>query len=174
MNESFWSFSLRFYRLHGVAEACLALQDRDGADVNMVLFALWAASSGQLLDAATIAAADRTARPWREAVTQPLRAARRALKTSPDGFDATKAAALRQQVMAAELESERLQQEAMAVHLRVGVPGARIAAAQQNLRLYEAMVGKSFRTAQVERVLQAFNAEFGGDITVERSVQAAK
>ncbi len=81
MNEAFWTFSLRFYQLPGVAESCIELQDRHGADVNLVLFALWAAASGHQLDAEAIAAADRAARQWRETVTQPLRAARRALKT---------------------------------------------------------------------------------------------
>ena len=172
MNETLWEFSLRFYRLPGVAESCIELQDHDGADVNMVLFALWAASCGQLLDAATIAEADRIARPWRETVTQPLRAARRGLKAEFDGFDAGAAAALRQQVMAAELESERLLQQALAAQLRTGPSGSRaVAAAKQNLGQFETLIGKSFGAAQVEQLLQAFNAEARGDRAPERAAQ---
>jgi uncharacterized protein (TIGR02444 family) len=174
MSESFWDFSLRFYRLQGVAETCLDLQDRHDVDVNMVLFVLWAASRGQVLDAATIAATDRTARPWRETVTQPLRAARRALKTRLDGFDTTGTASLRQQVMAAELDSERLQQAAMAAHLPVGVPSAHSPAAQQNLHRYEALVGKPFGAARVERLLHAFDSACDGDVAAEPSLQAAR
>jgi uncharacterized protein (TIGR02444 family) len=37
----FWDFSVRTYGRPGVAEACLALQNRDGADVNMLMFAAW-------------------------------------------------------------------------------------------------------------------------------------
>ena len=40
----FWQFSLRFYRLPGVAEACIELQEQAGVDVNLLLFLLWQAS----------------------------------------------------------------------------------------------------------------------------------
>ena len=42
----FWSFSTEFYGRTGVAPACLVLQDRFGCDVNLLLFALWAARRG--------------------------------------------------------------------------------------------------------------------------------
>lgn len=156
MNEAFWTFSLRFYQLPGVAESCIELQDRHGADVNLVLFALWAAASGHQLDAEAIAAVDRAARQWRETVTQPLRAARRALKTRPDRVDESEVTALRRQVMAAELESERLQQGAMAHDLTLDARGASVEAAQRNLRRYEALLGEPFEPGPKERLLQAF------------------
>ena len=37
----FWRFSLHFYRSVGVADACIALQDDCGVDVNLLLFLLW-------------------------------------------------------------------------------------------------------------------------------------
>jgi uncharacterized protein (TIGR02444 family) len=163
VSEAFWTFSLRFYQLPGVAESCIELQDRHGADVNLVLFALWAAASGHQLDAEAIAAADRAARQWRETVTQPLRAARRALKTRPDRFDESDLTALRQQVMAAELEAERLQQGAMARDLTLEARGASLAAAQRNLRRYEALLGKPFEAGPIERLLQAFVAQADRD-----------
>ncbi len=177
MSEAFWTFSLRFYQLPGVAESCLDLQDRHGADVNLVLFALWAASRGHQLDAAAIAAADLVARQWREAVTQPLRAARRALKTRWDGFDDAAVAALRQQVLAAELESERLQQSAMAIGLTADAHSASLAAAGQNLSRYEALLGKPFGPGPIETLLEAFVAQFGrpmreGGIASARTLQA--
>jgi uncharacterized protein (TIGR02444 family) len=156
MSDAFWVFSLRFYQLPGVAESCIELQDRHGADVNLVLFALWAADSGHQLDAEAITAADRAARQWRETVTQPLRAARRALKTGSDRFDESEVRALRRQVMAAELESERLQQGAMARDLTFDARGASPAAAQRNLNRYEALLGKPFEPGPIERLLQAF------------------
>jgi uncharacterized protein (TIGR02444 family) len=159
MTEAFWTFSLRFYQRPGVAETCIELQDRHGADVNLLLFALWAAASGHQLDAEAIAAADRTARQWRQTVTQPLRAARRALKTGPDHFDASDVAALRRQVMAAELESERLQQAAMARDVTLDARGASLAAAQWNLSRYATLLGKPFEPGPIERLLQAFVAQ---------------
>jgi hypothetical protein len=41
-----WRFSLAFYAAPGVARALMALQDRDGLDVNLMLFALWIGVSG--------------------------------------------------------------------------------------------------------------------------------
>ena len=37
----FWRFSLALYARPGVAEALIALQDRAGLDVNLILFGLW-------------------------------------------------------------------------------------------------------------------------------------
>ena len=37
----FWRFSLRFYRRREVADACIALQEEAGVDVNLLLFLLW-------------------------------------------------------------------------------------------------------------------------------------
>ena len=50
-NETpFWRFSLHFYRQPGVSDACIALQDGCGVDVNLLLFLLWLADEGQLLE----------------------------------------------------------------------------------------------------------------------------
>src|SRR5947209_1662319 len=55
--EGFWRFSLALYARPGIAEALIALQERAGYDVNLVLFALWAgAVLGVRLDAAGLAA----------------------------------------------------------------------------------------------------------------------
>ena len=40
----FWRFSLRFYRQPRVADACIALQEEAGVDVNLLLFLLWHAT----------------------------------------------------------------------------------------------------------------------------------
>ena len=113
MADAFWAFSLAFYGRPGVSEACIALQDQYAADVDVVLFALWCASRGHALDDAEIAAVDGAVADWRNAVVQPVRAARRALKPAPGGFDAAAAGALRKSLLANELEAERLQQGAM-------------------------------------------------------------
>src|SRR4051794_40049185 len=38
---AFWRFSLALYARPGVADALIALQDRAGLDVNVILFGLW-------------------------------------------------------------------------------------------------------------------------------------
>ena len=158
MSETFWSFSCRFYRVPGVAAACLALQDENGADVNLLLFALWAAARGRRLEESELAAAEQIARPWRENVTEKLRAARRAMKVPPAGYDAAGMEALRRKVLEDELEAERLQQEAMAAALGGDAGTAMVEAAQDNLRGYQAMLGRTLGAEPLERLMEAFAA----------------
>ena len=102
---AFWAWSLATYARPGVAEACLALQDRHGLDVNRLLLAHWLAGHGRVLpDPAGLVSA--FAEGWQHDVVAPLRSVRRALK----GSALAGAPALRQAVKDAELEAERLEQ----------------------------------------------------------------
>lgn len=104
---SFWAWSLEIYARPGVAEACLALQDQRGADVNLLLLGLWLATRGRTLPPETAAALAGQAATWQREVVRPLREVRRGLKRR----EADPAvAALRRAVAAAELEAERLLQ----------------------------------------------------------------
>ena len=73
----FWRFSLRFYREPGVAEACIALQEEAGVDVNLLLFLLWHATQARRLSADEVATLEQKIGGWREATVIPLRALRR-------------------------------------------------------------------------------------------------
>ena len=106
----FWSFSLDFYGRPGVAETCLALQDSHGLDVNLVLYCCW---RGDLLSAAQIQAALGLTTPWRAEIVQPLRALRRRLKPGFPPFHDAEVQGLRKRIADAELEAERLQQQAL-------------------------------------------------------------
>src|SRR5690242_6327161 len=80
-----WSFALRLYGRPGVSGACLALQDRLGVDVNVLLFALFAAAdAGKAIDENDVAEMDRAVSAWRADVIFPLRALRRRLKEGPE------------------------------------------------------------------------------------------
>ena len=105
-----WQFSLEFYARPGVADALLRLQDRDGCDVNLVLYALWLGCRGRRLDAAGLAAATAAATPLRQALVEPLRALRRRLKDDPD----PEVQRLRERVKALELEGEEAIQRRLA------------------------------------------------------------
>jgi uncharacterized protein (TIGR02444 family) len=133
--DDFWRFSLALYGRPGVAPACLLLQDEHGRDENLVLYACWIGASGRgRLAPAGLAAAEAIAAPWRRAVIEPLRAARRAAKGAPDADD------LYASLKAAELEAERIAQERLAAAaptVQDAVPAAeRVAAAAANLTLY--------------------------------------
>jgi uncharacterized protein (TIGR02444 family) len=113
--NSLWRFSLRTYRMAGVQEACLALQERCGADVNLVLFCGWVGRSGHQLDRRSLRSAIDRVGFWQAEVITPLRLARRALKQlSTGGPAAETASALRKRLAALELDLERVEQDLLA------------------------------------------------------------
>src|SRR5205085_6992078 len=125
----FWRFSLRFYRLPGVADACITLQEQSGIDVNLLMFLFWHATHGHALSAAEVKELERRIAPWREMTVVPLRQMRRALKTPGDLVERAVAEVFRTKVKALELEAERLQQEAMYAAARASLLGRRVASA---------------------------------------------
>jgi uncharacterized protein (TIGR02444 family) len=155
----FWRFSLGFYRQPGVADACIALQEQAGVDVNLLLFLLWQATLARALSAAEIEALERRIAPWREATVVPLRAVRRALKSPPALVAAATAELFRTKIKAVELEAERLQQEAMyelAGPALLGVTASSLEdAAHANVAAYAAMGGGAFPQPAIETLLAA-------------------
>src|SRR6202167_1090061 len=79
-STQFWRFSLNFYRQNGVSDACIALQDGCGIDVNLLLFLFWLAGDGRQLSADEVKKLDDQVRSWRELTIIPVRDARRKLK----------------------------------------------------------------------------------------------
>jgi uncharacterized protein (TIGR02444 family) len=136
----FWEFSLDFYGRAGVAEACIALQDRRGCDVNMILYCCWIGLSGRgRLDRAALAAAEAAVAPWRRGVVEPLRAARRAIKAAGP-------AELYQDALAVELAAEKAAQAKLAALAPPPAAGSdRLAAATANLLLYLGAAGEDTR-----------------------------
>ncbi len=123
----FWQFSLQVYAAPGVAEACLALQDRHALDVNLLLFACWAGASGHSLDRSAFRRLRAASEPWQREIVAPLRRARRALKPYPGAEEA----ALRKSLQEFELQAERLEQDRLHAALTLhqedpgGTPGDR-------------------------------------------------
>lgn len=117
--EAFWRFSTALYAKPGVEADLLALQDRDGLEVNLALFCLYAAVRGQALDYAAVEAMRGVGLVWGHGVVAPLRQARRLLKPSASGND--EAAQFRNEVKAIELAAEKAMQGALAA-LLAGVP----------------------------------------------------
>jgi uncharacterized protein (TIGR02444 family) len=156
----FWRFSLQFYRLPGVADACIALQDEAGVDVNLLLFLLWNARMGRVLSRADVEALESRVAQWREGVVIPLRDVRRQLKSPPALVDKGAAEALRTRIKQAELEAERLQQEglfALAQSSPLGQPAlSPEEAARDNVLAYQAMKGVTFPPAALGTVFSAF------------------
>ena len=114
LDNPFWAFSLKVYGAEGVADECLALQERLGLDVNLLLFAAYiGAVEGVTLDARDIAGAAGAVSAWHDDMVRALRGVRRSLKPlSLDARNPLRAAAadLRAQVKGAELEAEKIEQ----------------------------------------------------------------
>lgn len=49
LENRFWRFSLAVYAAPGVADECLALQERCGIDVNILLFCAWVGGARRIL-----------------------------------------------------------------------------------------------------------------------------
>jgi uncharacterized protein (TIGR02444 family) len=156
----FWRFSLAFYRQQNVADACIALQEQSGVDVNLLLFLLWHAARRRAFTATQVAVLEQRIGAWREMTVVPLRAVRRALKLPPALVEPGTAEALRTRIKAVELEAERLQQEAMyelasAAPLGMESPSS-AEAARVNVAAYETMGAVPFPKPAVETLLAAF------------------
>jgi uncharacterized protein (TIGR02444 family) len=155
----FWRFSLKLYRAPGVADACIALQEGAGVDVNLLLFLLWQATQRRVFMAADVAALEQRIGGWRETTVIPLRNLRRALKSPPGLVAAGTAEAFRTRIKAVELEAERLQQEAMYELAATSPLGRAVTspaeAARLNVAAYASMRAVAFPSAAVDTILAA-------------------
>jgi uncharacterized protein (TIGR02444 family) len=157
----FWRFSLHFYKQNSVSDACIALQDGCGVDVNLLLFLFWLASDGRLLSADEVKKLDEKVRSWRELTIIPIRDTRRKLKGAVTLLDPGKQEAFRNKVKAVELDAEKLQQEALYEFTRSGPLGKEAPpkeAARSNVGAYERAVGGHFPKKVVEVLIGGFES----------------
>jgi len=104
--NAFWRFSLATYGHPAVAAACLALQDRWGADVNLLLYCCWLGQGGRALDQRTLRAAMSDVKALQQNIIRPLRQSRRALRRPPTGMPKTWAKQLKDRIAAVEIDLE--------------------------------------------------------------------
>lgn len=159
----FWNFSLGFYRRPSVSEACIALQDSSGVDVNLLLFLLWQASLGRRLSEDEVRALAAQVEPWGADVIAPLRALRRRMKDAPPSpVSAAASEAFRTRIKTLELEGERLHQEAMyriAQAAPMGVAAATGDAARANIAACARVMLCQFPDGAVQALLRAMDGE---------------
>lgn len=106
-DNAFWRFSLAVYGAPGVADQCLALQERYGVDVNLLLFSAWIGSERQIqLTPGDIEVIAAMVKPWHEGAVKPLRSVRRYTKSLSQG----NINELRARVKDAELAAEQVEQ----------------------------------------------------------------
>ena len=125
----FWEFSVELYQDETVAIACLALQERHLArvdvDVNILLLCVWAAVCGHgELEDQELLRAIAAVTPWRRDVLLPLRgAARQLLGDGVEPVPEELTGDLRQEVTHAELEAERIEQLLLVQLVDAAAPG---------------------------------------------------
>jgi uncharacterized protein (TIGR02444 family) len=99
LDNPLWQYACQFYSQPGVEAALLELQDQQGADINLILQALWLGSLGKAWSS------DCIAEPyplWMAQQIQPLRKMRREMKQAWPEQEA-----FRQQVKKLELKAEQ-------------------------------------------------------------------
>ena len=109
--DAFWQFSTALYGTAEVERACLELQDRDGLEVNLGLFCLFAAQHRVRFELPVIQAMRTVGIVWGCEVVAPLRAARRSMKAHVAGNETV--GALREEVKRVELAAEQAMQAAL-------------------------------------------------------------
>lgn len=139
--EDFWAYSLALYCRQTVASACLALQERRGADVNLLLAICWLATKGYVVKAEALGAAEVAVAPWNTTILQPLRQVRRRLPTDfPETAQADRQS-IKHGILSVELECERVAQRKIVAALEPlmadldGAPARDLAAASFSLYL---------------------------------------
>lgn len=105
-----WRWAVAAYAKPAVAQACLTLQDDEGQNTCLLLWAAWARTAEQT----QVDAAADLARSWDAAAIVPLRLARRGIKIPVAAIDEGARVALRERIKADELEAERMLLEGLA------------------------------------------------------------
>jgi uncharacterized protein (TIGR02444 family) len=143
----FWDFALPLHETKGVGEACIALQDRLGVDVNCLLLCCWLGASGRgrLGDAGARKMID-VVRAWSKDVVQVLRGVRRFMRPGVPPVDKTLSDSLRRRILEVEIDCERAEIVTLGQSLdappRDGLPAdARAGDAVANLGAYLGALG---------------------------------
>lgn len=102
-----WLYATAVWGRPDVEAVCLDLQDAHGQSPPLLLWRLWAIARRRSIDVAAIEHAVAAARRWDHAVTGPLRASRRGLKSALPAIAAAVRADLHDRVGVVELEAER-------------------------------------------------------------------
>lgn len=144
MPESFWNFAVRTYRCAGIPEACLALQDECGADVNVLLFCCWMGATRGEFESETFDRVLEFSRTWADRVVRPLRTVRTWMKIQgcPNlPIPVESCMKLREGIKEMEFQAEQLQENVMQ-SLVDTIPAVTLSATEQartarlNLRRY--------------------------------------
>jgi len=158
-DNPFWTYSLSVYGGEGVSAACIALQDRHGLDVNLLLYCLWIGQDGGgVLESADFERLCAASADWNADVICRIRAARLAIKAGFEALPVELRDRFRKRILEIEIDGERAEQLLLAPVLdrprdaaRAAEDRARDTAA--NLAGYLAFRGISLAAADIDSLL---------------------
>ncbi len=171
-----WEFATWAYKQPGVEKACLALQNRLGADVNIVLFCCWLAyrGAGTTNLAKYLGSALKLSREWQRNVIEPLRAVRKSIKDMVENGIITAGEepatiAIAERMKQCELDLEQLQNAALYAMVSDGrdegvtrAPAEQKDDALNNLTVYFAATNVKLDPLGQSHVMRILTAVFGG------------
>jgi uncharacterized protein (TIGR02444 family) len=144
---SFKRFALALYGSHGVANACLYLQNRHDLDVNLLLFAAFVgAERRQRLTTSYLDTVRTRIDAWHSEVVRPLRAVRQRLKAGPAPAPDEITARLRRRLQQVEIAAEVVELTQLCTLLP---PRSNTPSAEEE--------GREFATAAIETVVRAYS-----------------
>lgn len=163
------------YMREGVEKACLALQNRLNADVNIILFCIWLSfrGAGTTHLALYLGTALKISRDWQRNLVEPVRTARQNLKDAVENgsfsdHDRAAAEALRARIKQCELDLEHLQIIALYALVTTGddkgvarAPAEQKDDALNNLTVYFAASGIKLDPLGQTHVMRILTAIFG-------------
>lgn len=170
-----WDFVTWAYEREGVEKACLALQNRLNADVNIILFCVWLSfrGAGTANLAKYLGTALKISRDWQRNIVEPVRTARQNLKDAIEtgSFaenDLHAAEALRGRIKQCELDLEQLQTSALYALVTTGddhgtsrAPAEQKDDALNNLTVYFAASGINLDPLGQAHVMRILTSIFG-------------
>ena len=173
--NSLWDFTTWAYKLPGVEKACLSLQNRLGADVNIVLFCCWLAYRGTGTSnlANYLAGALKLSRDWQRNLIEPLRASRKNVKDMAEngaiaGAEKNAAVAIGERIKQCEFELEQLQNAGLYALVIDGreeglsrPPAEQKDDARNNLTVYFAATNIKLDPLAESHVMRILTAVFG-------------
>jgi len=170
-----WKFSTWAYAQPGVEKACLALQDRLGADVNILMFCIWLGYRGGRSGKITqyLSGALKISRDWQKNIIEPLRTSRINFKDTIENSDMIgsrrqTAVTLRESIKKIELQVEELQTVALhALIVEIEEEAMKVKseeqrkAAQKNLNAYFVTIGVKLDALCTTHVMRILTEVFG-------------
>lgn len=159
--DVFWTWASNAYARPGAADSLIAAQDAAAFNVNIMLWACWAATRFEAAPDPAIRQAIDAVGPFHEAVTKPLRATRRSMNPFRENANFEGAESLRESIKNAELDAERIEiniLDRLAFQLLSPCDsGDLVGRARRNLAAYAAMIGATshsgFSTTLLHQVI---------------------